>query len=95
MDALLVVTPEHAKVFHDAGWSKQKLKEELQRLLLIPVAEPMRGYGGIEAGLISKELADSDGMVPKFRPQGINIVRAGSGAVQVCLAETDSIRDGV
>src|SRR5437588_7183817 len=35
-DAMLVVSPEHAARFRDAGWSKQRLREELMKLLTIP-----------------------------------------------------------
>src|SRR4029077_11950216 len=28
-DAVLVVSPEHARVFRDAGWTKSRLREEL------------------------------------------------------------------
>jgi hypothetical protein len=78
--AFLVVTPEHARVFHDAGWSKQRLKSELERLLQIPVAELLRGAGGIEAGILPADAPDPHGVLPKFRTGTLNIVRAGGGA---------------
>jgi hypothetical protein len=78
--AFLVVTPEHARVFHDAGWSKQRLKSELERLLQIPVAELVRGAGGIEAGIPASDASDSNTTIPKFRTGSLNIVRAGGGA---------------
>jgi hypothetical protein len=77
--AFLVVTPEHARVFHDAGWSKQRLKNEIESLLQIPGAELVRGAGGIEAGILPGEVPPS-GVVPKFRTGSLNIVRAGGGA---------------
>ena len=80
VDALLVVTPEHAAVFHRAGWSKQRLKEEVRARLMIPARELLRGYGGIEAGLTPEQAGNLDGTIPKFRPSGLNIVRAGGGA---------------
>jgi hypothetical protein len=78
--AFLVVTPEHARVFHDAGWSKQRLKSELDRLLQIPVAELLRGAGGIDAGILPGDAPDANGAIPKFRTGSLNIVRAGGGA---------------
>jgi hypothetical protein len=78
--AFLVVTPEHARVFHDAGWSKQRLKAELERLLQIPVAELVRGAGGIEAGVPPNELPINSTTIAKFRTGSLNIVRAGGGA---------------
>jgi len=35
-DALLIVSPEHARVFIDAGWSKARLLQELVDLLQLP-----------------------------------------------------------
>lgn len=78
--AFLVVTPEHARVFHEAGWSKQRLRSELERLLEIPVAELLRGAGGIEAGILPSDAPDQSGTIPKFRTGSLNIVRAGGGA---------------
>jgi hypothetical protein len=78
--AFLVVAPEHARVFHAAGWSKQRLKTELEQLLQIPVAELLRGAGGIEAGILAREAPDPNGTIPKFRTGSLNIVRAGGGA---------------
>jgi hypothetical protein len=78
--AFLVVTPEHARVFDQAGWSKQRLKAELERLLQIPVAELVRGANGIDAGILPGEAPDPNGTLPKFRTGSLNIVRAGGGA---------------
>ena len=76
-DALLVVSPEHSRVFIEAGWSKARLLEELERLLLLPGDEMIVGAGGITEGLPSS-LAGT--LVPKFRPGGLLIVRAGGTA---------------
>ncbi len=76
-DALLVVSPEHSRVFIEAGWSKARLREELARLLLLPGDEMVVGAGGITEGLPP---AVAGTQVPKFRPGGLIIVRAGGGA---------------
>ena len=78
--AFLVVAPEHARVFQDAGWTKQRLKTELEALLQIPVAELMRGASGIEAGLLPQEVPAGAATLPKFRTGSLNIVRAGGSA---------------
>ena len=78
--AFLVVTPEHARVFHDAGWSKQRLKTELEALLQIPVSDLLRGAHGIEAGILPQDAPDPNGTLPKFRTGSLNIVRAGGSA---------------
>lgn len=76
-DAFLVVSPEHERVFREAGWSKAKVKETLMGLLQISGEELIRGAGGIEEG-IPEHLKDKT--LPKFREGGLNIVRAGGGA---------------
>jgi hypothetical protein len=76
-DALLIVSPEHARVFIDAGWSKARLLQALVELLQLPGDEMVMGAGGIAEGL---PLAMAGTQVSKFRPGGILIVRAGGTA---------------
>jgi hypothetical protein len=76
-DAVLVVSPEHGRLFHEAGWSRQRLHEELDGLLRRPGAELVRGAGGIAEGMPAT-LAGAD--LPKFRPGGLLIVHAGGTA---------------
>ena len=76
-DAMLVVSPEHARVFRDAGWSKARLRAELDELLALPGSELVRGAGGIAEG-IPERLAGAT--LPKFRPGGLLIVHAGGTA---------------
>jgi len=76
-DAVLVVSPEHARVFHEAGWTKARLLEELTARLQLPGAELVRGAGGIAEGLPE---GVRDLTLPKFRDGGLLIVHAGGGA---------------
>ena len=76
-DAFLVVSPEHERVFRDAGWSKQQLIERLTGLLTIRGSELIRGAGGMEEGLDPKL---KDHSFTKFREGGLFIVRAGGNA---------------
>ncbi|MBW1819245.1 MAG: thioredoxin, partial [Deltaproteobacteria bacterium] len=76
-DAMLVVSPEHGRVFSEAGWTKARLRGELDGLLQFPGAELVRGAGGIAEG-VPEELKDAT--VPKFRPGGLHIVYAGGSA---------------
>lgn len=76
-DTVVVVAPEHARVFRGAGWSKARLVDELTARLQIPGAELVRGAGGIEEGLPA---AFADTTVPKFRDGGLHVVHAGGGA---------------
>ncbi|WP_237133885.1 thioredoxin family protein [Pseudohongiella sp. O18] len=76
-DAVLVVAPDHARIFIEAGWSKQRLRERLEELLLAPGERLVIGAGGIAEGIPEKF---KDKQVPKFRPGGLLIVRAGGTA---------------
>jgi hypothetical protein len=76
-DAFLIVSPEHERTFIKAGWSKARLKEELDELLLIPGEELVVGASGMAEGVPAKMAGKR---LPKFRPGGLNIVRAGGGA---------------
>jgi hypothetical protein len=74
-DALLVVSPEHARVFREAGWSKQRLRERLLDLLTIPGQELAPGAGGIDEGI-----AGLSGGASKFRADGLMLAHAGGPA---------------
>lgn len=76
-DAVLVVSPEHARVFREAGWSKDRLRQELGALLLRPGTDLLAGVDGCAEGMPAA-LAGTE--VPKFAPDGILIVHAGGPA---------------
>jgi hypothetical protein len=76
-DALCVVSPEHARVFREGGWSKQRLREEIGSILTFPGEEMVRGAGGIAEGMPESAAATT---VPKFRPGGLLFVHAGGTA---------------
>jgi hypothetical protein len=76
-DAVLVVSPEHARVFREAGWTRQRLIDELTALLTIDGQELVRGAGGIAEGLPDAFAAMT---LPKFRAGGLLVVHAGGGA---------------
>jgi hypothetical protein len=95
-DAVLVVSPEHARVFREAGWSKARLRERLLELTTKPLSEISAGAQGcaegmtIQAGGVKDALGSSVGdgagageaevMIPKFFPDGLLIVHAGGTA---------------
>jgi len=76
-DAFLVVCPEHERTYRQAGWSKAKFRAELEKALLRPGKDLVRGAGGMAEG-VPAALADK--MLPKFRDGGLGIVRAGGQA---------------
>jgi thiol-disulfide isomerase/thioredoxin len=76
-DVILAIGPEHSRVLHEAGWSKEQLVARLHELLQIPGSEFVRGAGGIAEGLPE---GLKDATLPKFRPGGILVVHCGGGA---------------
>ncbi len=76
-DAMLVITPDHLRVYEEAGWSKARFREEIGALLQIDGREMVRGASGIEEG-IPESLAELT--LPKFRDGGMLIAHAGGGA---------------
>jgi hypothetical protein len=76
-DALLVVSPEHARVFADAGWDRDRLIAELHALLQLDGADIVRSAGGVAEG-VPESLAGVT--LPKFRDGGLLLAHAGGGA---------------
>jgi hypothetical protein len=76
-DAILVISPEHARVFHNAGWDRAKFRTELEQRLMRPGKDLIRGAQDIAEGLPDTL---KDATLPKFRPGGLQIVRAGGKA---------------
>jgi hypothetical protein len=76
-DCMLVVGPEHARVFADAGWDRERLLGALHERLQIPGGELVRGANDMAEG-VPDWLADST--LGKFRPDGLLLAHAGGGA---------------
>jgi hypothetical protein len=76
-DAILVLGPEHARVFADAGWDRERIVAELHARLQLPGREIVRGAGGIAEG-VPESFADST--LPKFKPDGLLLAFAGGRA---------------
>lgn len=76
-DAILVVSPDHSRVYAEAGWGRERLLSELHARLQIPGAELVRGALNMAEGLPAKF---ADRTVPKFKAGGILLAHAGGGA---------------
>jgi hypothetical protein len=76
-DAVVVVSPEHGRVFRDGGWSKARLRHEIAELLSLPSAELVRGAAGCAEGMPAGFAA---GAVTKFQPDGLLFTHAGGTA---------------
>ena len=71
-DVVVVVGPEHGRVFDDAGWSKAQATDALHASLQVQ---------GQDLGMGTASKSESaSGASPKFRPGGIRLVRAGGQA---------------
>ena len=73
-DALVILSPEHFRTYRQAGWSKAQTLDAFEEALRIPGSELIRGAGGIAEG-VPEHLAGET--LSKFRPGGLNLVRAG------------------
>ena len=77
-DAVLVIGPEHARVFAEAGWDRSAIVAGISEHLNRPGSDLVRGAGGIEEGL-PEVFADVPSL-PKFRDGGLMLTYAGGGA---------------
>jgi hypothetical protein len=76
-DAVLVLGPEHARVFAEAGWDRDRVLSEVADRLITPGAELVRDANDITEGIPE---GFRDIAIPKFRPGGLLLVHAGGTA---------------
>jgi hypothetical protein len=76
-DAILVMGPEHARVFAEAGWDRERIVAGISEHLNRPGSALVRGADGMAEGL-PPAFADAESL-PKFRPGGLMLTFAGSG----------------
>ncbi len=76
-DAIIVITPEHQRVFREASWSKAQFKTALMDEATVLADTIMPGIDGMELGAKEKERGQ---MVTKVRPGGLQVVHAGGEA---------------
>jgi hypothetical protein len=76
-DCILVVGPEHGRVFAEAGWDRDTLLAELHDRLQIHGSELVRGAGDMAEGVPEWLAGETLG---KFRADGLLLVHAGGGA---------------
>ena len=77
LDALVVITPEHARVFRESGWDKSRLRSEILDRLTFDGNEVVRSAGGIAEGVPPARLQPR---MAKFRPDGLWFTHAGGKA---------------
>ena len=71
-----MIGPEHGRVFDEAGWSKAQAVEALHAQLNIPGDDLAMGTDEDAAATT----ASAGGRMPKFRPEGLTLIRAGGRA---------------
>ena len=76
-DALLVLSPEHHRVFRAAGWDRARILEALLAATEREGAELVRGAGGVAEGMPESAAGRRH---RKFRDGGLQLVRAGGAA---------------
>ena len=76
-DAIVVIGPEHGRVFAEAGWDRQRITTEIMSHLMIPGTELVRGADGIAEGIAE---AFAELTLPKFKDGGLMLAYAGGGA---------------
>jgi hypothetical protein len=77
-NAILVLTPEHYRVFREAGWDRRSITDALHEATTRSGGDLILGAQGLQEGIDPKY---ADQMVPKFwRDHGLLIVRAGGEA---------------
>jgi hypothetical protein len=80
-DALLLVGPEHARVFAQAGWDRERTAARLHELTHSPAGALVRGAGGPPEGIDPQWVSDPDMPVAKFAaPDRILLAHAGGDA---------------
>ena len=75
--AVVVLSPEHYRIYREAGWRRKDIERALLEATTRPGSEILAGLDGIGEG-VPKERANE--RVPKFHEDGLLIVRAGGPA---------------
>ena len=76
-DALLIIAPEHLRIFRQAKWTKARFRQELNQHLTFCGRDILRGADGIAEGVPAKY---AEATLNKFRPGGLLIVHTGGSA---------------
>jgi hypothetical protein len=75
--AVVVLSPEHYRIYKEAGWDRKRIERALYEATIRPGNEILAGLDGIGEG-VPKERGDE--AVPKFHDDGLMVVRAGGQA---------------
>jgi hypothetical protein len=80
-DGLVVLGPEHGRIFREAGWDRARVRDRLFALTTSPAGDIVRGAGGSPEGVEERFVSDPDMPVAKFAaPDRILLAYAGGDA---------------
>ena len=80
-DGLVVLGPEHGRIFREAGWDRARVRDRLFALTTSPARDIVRGAGGSPEGVEERFVTDPDMPVAKFAaPDRILLAYAGGDA---------------
>jgi hypothetical protein len=80
-DALLLVGPEHGRIFKEAGWTREQVQQRLHELTHSPAGSLVRGADGSPEGIEPQWVSDPEMPVAKFAaPDRILLAYAGGDA---------------
>jgi len=75
--AVLVLSPEHYRIYSEAGWGRREIESALFEATIRPGSEILAGLDGIGEGVTAERASEQ---VPKFHEDGLMVVRAGGKA---------------
>ncbi|MEQ1776380.1 MAG: hypothetical protein ABL891_21575 [Burkholderiales bacterium] len=75
--AIVVLSPEHYRIYKEAGWGRREIEKALYEATIRPGREILSGLDGIGEGVPASR---ADEMIPKFHDDGLLVVRAGGPA---------------
>ncbi len=75
--AILVLSPEHYRIYREAGWDRRRIERALYEATIRPGSELVAGTDGVGEGIPASRAGE---MVPKFHEDGLMVVRAGGKA---------------
>ena len=75
--AVLVLSPEHYRIYREAGWDRARVERALFDATVRPGSEILAGLDGVGEGVPAERASEP---VPKFHEDGLLVVRAGGAA---------------
>jgi hypothetical protein len=75
--AVLVLSPEHYRIYKEAGWGRKEIERAIYEATARPGSEILAGLDGVGEGVGEERAGER---VPKFHEDGLLVVRAGGAA---------------